>query len=78
MGTAHYVSPEMLKDNLATQGSDFWALGVILYQMLTGELPFKGQNDYAIFLQIMNGGVPAVQDNEDISEDAADLIVKML
>lgn len=40
-GTPLYVSPEMLEKNLSTPGADLWALGVILYEMTSGNLPFK-------------------------------------
>jgi 3-phosphoinositide dependent protein kinase-1 len=40
VGTALYVSPEMLNDNVAYPASDIWALGCTIYKMLTGEAPF--------------------------------------
>ena len=46
VGTVYYVSPEMLKDNNAYAASDIWALGCIVYRMLTGEVPFNGSTDY--------------------------------
>jgi len=36
VGTPLYVSPEMLQENISSHGSDFWALGCIIYQMLIG------------------------------------------
>ena len=49
VGTAFYVSPEMLKDNVALPGSDLWALGCIIFKMLTGDVPFNGATDYKTF-----------------------------
>jgi len=49
VGTAYYVSPEMLKDNMAAPASDIWALGCIIYRILTGEVPFCGATDYQTF-----------------------------
>lgn len=40
-GTPLYVSPEMLEKSISSPGSDLWALGVILYQMICGDFPFK-------------------------------------
>ncbi|KAJ9071746.1 serine/threonine protein kinase [Entomophthora muscae] len=52
VGTAEYASPELLEDKDASRGADFWALGCIIYQMLTGSTPFKASNDYQIFQRI--------------------------
>ena len=49
MGTAYYVSPEMLKVNQAEPASDIWAIGCIIYKMLTGDVPFSGSTDYLTF-----------------------------
>jgi 3-phosphoinositide dependent protein kinase-1 len=43
VGTPLYVSPEMLDDNLAIPASDLWALGVMVFNMHTGKMPFDGQ-----------------------------------
>ncbi|KAI1292150.1 3-phosphoinositide-dependent protein kinase 1 [Halotydeus destructor] len=54
VGTAQYVSPEMLKSKLASRASDLWAFGCILYQMKSGHPPFRGPNEYMIFQKILN------------------------
>lgn len=53
VGTAQYVSPEMLTSKNATKAADIWALGCIVYQMLTGNFPFKAPTDYLIFQKIL-------------------------
>lgn len=44
VGSEHYISPEMLTQRESSYASDLWALGVIIYQFLADELPFKGKN----------------------------------
>jgi len=52
VGTAEYVSPEVLGDGDATAASDLWALGAIAYQMLAGAPPFTAGSDYLVFKRI--------------------------
>lgn len=52
VGTAQYVSPEVLTSKDAYHSSDLWALGCIVYQLLSGELPFYGGHEYQIFQKI--------------------------
>ena len=52
VGTALYISPEMLNDNIAVPASDLWALGCIIYQMRAGVTPFHANVDYEVFQKI--------------------------
>lgn len=54
VGTAEYVSPELLTDKAACKSSDIWAFGCILYQLLAGRPPFKAGNEYQTFQKIVN------------------------
>ena len=54
MGTAEYVSPELLKHNICGFESDIWAIGCILYQFFNGVPPFKGSTEYLTFEKIIN------------------------
>ena len=54
LGTAPYMSPEQLRGENVDHRSDIWSFGVVLYEMLTGELPFKGEYEQAVVYAIMN------------------------
>ena len=54
VGTAEYVSPELLLENRSGYSSDVWALGCILYQFTQGSPPFRGTNELAAFEKIVN------------------------
>lgn len=81
VGTQDYVSPEVLSgEKVATKACDLWALGCMVYQMLSGISPFRGGTEYLTFENIMGHckgnqplTFPAV-----ISADAQDLILKLL
>lgn len=75
VGTAQYISPEVLQSQLAGYEADFWAVGAILYQMLTGQVPFRANNEYHIMRRVMN---LQYELPEDLPENAKDLISKFL
>lgn len=54
VGTAEYVSPELLKYNICGFESDVWAIGCMLYQFFHGVPPFKGNTEYLTFEKIIN------------------------
>ncbi|CAI9620531.1 unnamed protein product [Staurois parvus] len=53
VGTAQYVSPELLTEKSACKSSDLWALGCIVYQLVAGLPPFRAGNEYLIFQKII-------------------------
>ncbi|OWF50313.1 3-phosphoinositide-dependent protein kinase 1-like [Mizuhopecten yessoensis] len=75
VGTAQYVSPEILTSKTACSSSDLWALGCIIYQLLSGLVPFRGGHEYQIFQKIMK---LEYEFPDGFSSVARDLVEKLL
>jgi eukaryotic-like serine/threonine-protein kinase len=61
LGTTDYVSPEQALGRPVTGQSDLYSLGIVLYEMLTGEVPFKGENQIAVAMKHVREQLPDVQ-----------------
>ncbi len=59
MGSAHYISPEQASGKSINVSTDIYSLGVVLYELLTGEVPFKGETPVSVALQHVQGRVVA-------------------
>ena len=79
MGTLSYMSPEQAQGDVADQRSDVWALGVVLYEMLTADLPFKSEHEAGLLYLIVNEEppIPSLMDRK-IPHQIDVVIKKML
>jgi serine/threonine protein kinase/Tfp pilus assembly protein PilF len=79
LGTISYMSPEQAAGTEVDSRTDIWSLGVVLYEMLSGQSPFRGEFDQAIIYSIMNEDpLPLSQQISDLPENIEYVITKML
>jgi serine/threonine-protein kinase len=78
LGTTDYVSPEQAMGEDVTGQSDVYSLGIVLYEMLVGDVPFKGENHVAVAMKHVKDQLPDVQDKRpEVSSALAAVIEKM-
>jgi len=79
LGTAAYMSPEQAQGEEVDQRSDIFSFGVVLYELLTGQLPFKGEHQAAIVYTIINEEPqPIARFNNQVSAKLEDMVFKAL
>ena len=79
MGTPDYVSPEQVKSYRGDARSDLYALGVIFYEMLTGEVPFQGENPLIVLNnRLVNPPIPPREVNPEVSPQLQEIIYRAL
>jgi len=79
MGTVHYFSPEQAQGKPVTPSSDIYALGVILYEMLTGHLPFDAETPIGVAMQHLHSEPPSPWDyNPELPARAVGVVMRAL
>lgn len=79
IGTPLYISPEQAKGQVASERSDLYSLGVILYEIVTGVTPFRGNNPIAIMMQHVNEmPTPPTLINPNISPALSEVVLRSI
>ncbi len=76
LGTAEYASPEQIGSGMVDFRSDIYSLGIILYELLTGSVPFTGSNAFAVLAKHLNDPVPSVSNARPDISPAIESVVK--
>lgn len=74
VGTLPYMAPEIINNEKYDRTVDWWALGIMLYEMMYGNLPFEHTNQKTLFDKILNEKLEFPSDQINISDEAKDLI----
>lgn len=77
MGSVHYLPPEQANGTGSTIKSDIYSLGILMFELLTGKLPFKGENAVEIAIKHMKEPIPSVKEfNPEIPQSVENIILK--
>ena len=77
MGSIHYLAPEVLNGDLATSQSDIYSIGIVLFELLTGTVPFKDEQLVNIALKHINNRMPNINTfNKDVPKNICNIVYK--
>lgn len=77
IGSVHYLSPEQAAGNKITELADIYSSGIVFYEMLTGRLPYEGQNPVSVAVNHIQGGlIPPKDLVEDIPQELENIVLK--
>jgi len=77
VGTMNYLAPEMIQSQSASMATDLWALGCIIFKMITGQVPFTGTQNYTVFPKINNREIewPTFMEIDPVCRDLIDKLI---
>lgn len=77
MGSVHYLAPELARGELASAQSDIYALGIVMYELLVGEVPFRAESAVQVAMLHMREDVPDLTSiNKQIYQSVANIVLK--
>jgi len=79
VGSVHYISPEQARGGFVGEKSDIYSLGVVLYELVTGEVPFSGESMFSIALKHLQEPVPSPREvNPEVPVEVERIILKAM
>ena len=77
LGSVHYLAPEVAKGQVATMQSDIYSLGIVFFELLTGDVPYKADSAVQVALLHVKGKIPSVRKiNSDIPQSVENILIK--
>nr|WP_237705222.1 Stk1 family PASTA domain-containing Ser/Thr kinase [Bacillus coahuilensis] len=77
LGSVHYLSPEQARGGMATNKSDIYSLGIVMFELLAGRLPFSGESAVSIALKHLQSETPSVRRwNSSVPQSVENIIIK--
>ncbi|WP_163536752.1 Stk1 family PASTA domain-containing Ser/Thr kinase [Gracilibacillus sp. YIM 98692] len=77
LGSVHYLSPEQARGGKANRKSDIYSLGIVMFELLTGHLPFSGQSAVSIALKHLQRNTPSVKEwNRNVPQSVENIVLK--
>ncbi|EIM07748.1 Serine/threonine-protein kinase prkC [Planococcus antarcticus DSM 14505] len=77
LGTVHYLSPEQARGGMANKKSDIYSLGIVMYELITGKLPFSGESAVSIALKHLQTETPSLRDSvPDLPQSLENVVLK--
>ena len=79
LGSVHYISPEQARGEVADEQSDLYSVGVVMYEMLTGHVPFDGETAVSVALMHLNDAPKSIRaDNPKVSRALDEVVMRAL
>ncbi|WP_368644892.1 Stk1 family PASTA domain-containing Ser/Thr kinase [Alkalibacterium putridalgicola] len=75
LGSVHYISPEQARGSMATKQSDIYSLGILLYELLAGHVPFDGESPVSIALKHFQNEIPSLREKDASLPQALENVV---
>ena len=77
LGTVYYLSPEQARGNVSTAQSDIYSLGILIFEMITGQIPFKGESAVAIALKHLQEELPEIDKyRENVPQSVKNIVLQ--